>query len=181
MVTIHWRVIKDSMVYCHHRQCLFICPQPFQKLDVESRRDLWSKTPVRKGAAVSAQLLCRCHMLGGGTGKKRNHSSEGPRLSSMAVQLGCRGETCEWHQQWTMLQRSVWGTLHWESWTPCAEGEAPLCVCGVRGKGPGNLSGILHAFEVEKGQLDCQRHREVINGRRREEDARTLHIFPQHF
>lgn len=49
------------------------------------------------------------------------------------------------------------------------------------GKGQATFLGILHAFEEEEGQLDCQRHRAAFNNRRREQDARTSHIFPQHF
>lgn len=49
------------------------------------------------------------------------------------------------------------------------------------GKGQTTFLGILHAFEVEEGQLDCPRHREVINNRRREQNACTAHISPQYF
>lgn len=48
-------------------------------------------------------------------------------------------------------------------------------------KGQATFLGILPAFEVEEGQLDCQRHSEVINNRRREQDACTLRISPQYF
>lgn len=57
--------------------------------------------------------------------------------------------------------------------------EEPHCVSvKLGGKGQAIFLGILHAFEVEEGQLDRQRHREVISNRRREQDARTPHSFP---
>lgn len=61
---------------------------------------------------------------------------------------------------------------------PVLKEESHCMSVELGGKGEATFLGILHAFEVEEGQLDCQRHKEAINNRRREQDAGTPHIFP---
>lgn len=81
-----------------------------------------------------------CHMLGGGTGR-RNRSSEGLRLSSMAAQLGYGGATrerCSNEQSYKDLSEG--GFAENPKLPVLKEKPHSVCVCGVRGKGPGNFS-----------------------------------------
>lgn len=116
--------------------CLFICPQPFQKTDVASRRDLWSKTPVRREQLYEPSCYVGAKCWGEGTGK-RNHNLEGLRLSSLAVQLGYSGAMHEGHQQWTKLYRSE-GRFIKNPEVPVLKEESHCWVGG--GEGPGDFS-----------------------------------------
>lgn len=58
------------MVVFHHRCMFFIYPQPFQKIVVASRRDLWSKTPERR------EQLCEPRCYVGATCRGRHWKEE---------------------------------------------------------------------------------------------------------
>lgn len=153
----------------------------FSEIDVAPRRDLWSKTPGRREQLYEPSC-CVCATCWGEVVERGIAAQRG---------WGCHPWLCSWD---TVGQRVKDAAMN-KAIKICLR-EASLRIlnslCWRRsltlfvsvewgGKGQATFLGVFRAFEVEEGQLGCQRHREAINNRRREQDARTPQIFPQHF